>query len=96
MTIFAKTNTPISFSLLAGDPDEGSLTFQIDEHPSQGKITQFNPITGVFTYIPDNNFKGTDAFQFSVIDNDGLKSNEVTVTIEVLSIEQVGKFVLSP
>ncbi len=55
------------------DPDGTSIIFQIQTPPANGTL-QFNGTNGDFTYTPNANFFGTDAFVFVV--NDGTLSSQ--------------------
>lgn len=66
------------------DPD-GSLavsTVTIITPPANGTVA-VNPNSGVATYTPDSDFTGSDAFTYTVKDNEGATSNEATVQITV-------------
>jgi len=62
------------------DPDGDPLTAVLDTGPSQGTLTL--NASGSFTYTPNTDFNGTDAFTYHA--NDGTNdSNVATVTITV-------------
>ncbi len=63
-----------------GTLDPNTLTVEV---PSTGSIS-ISP-SGVFNYTPNQGFVGTDTFTYSVRDDDGRKSNNATVTINVVS-----------
>jgi cyclophilin family peptidyl-prolyl cis-trans isomerase len=42
------------------------LTYQLVSQPTHGTITNFNASTGSLTYTPQNNFLGSDTFQYTV------------------------------
>ncbi len=66
----------------ATDSDGDPVTFSIVSVVTNGQITNFNPDTGAFTYVPNGNFNGTDSFTFT--SNDGVcNSNVATITINV-------------
>lgn len=51
--------------------------------PNSGKITAFNPLTGVFTYMSNTNYAGYDKFFFTATDQDGNKeTHEVAIVID--------------
>ncbi|MGA2069055.1 MAG: Ig-like domain-containing protein [Thermoguttaceae bacterium] len=62
---------PLSATLVSG-PQHGNLTFDRD---------------GGFVYVPDQNFSGTDSFQYQASDGTAL-SNVATVTIDVAHVSQ--------
>ena len=73
-------NQPLSGNVSAADGDADSLTASVVLDPLHGSVT-FNA-DGSFSYLPDTNFVGVDAFDFLV--NDGSDdSNVATVTISV-------------
>lgn len=45
--------------------------------------TSVNPANGAITYTPASGFSGSDAFTYTVDDNEGATSNTATVTIDV-------------
>jgi hypothetical protein len=44
----------------------GQLSFSLESAPSNGQITQFDPVSGSVTYSPNGAFEGIDQFNFSV------------------------------
>lgn len=74
------TDTPITESLLASDPDGDSLSFQLETEPSFGQVSLME--NGVYTYSPNAEFTGEDSFSFSASDG-SLSSNTATISIEV-------------
>ncbi len=65
------------------DSDGDALTFSPVSAPSNGSLV-FNP-DGSFTYAPNQDFFGTDSFDYQVVDADGSTST-ATVTINVGSV----------
>ncbi|GAB4372591.1 MAG: hypothetical protein Kow0042_15990 [Calditrichia bacterium] len=88
-TVSTNEDTPIVISVLANDYDpDGTLdpaTVTIGTGPAHGTVS-VNPATGDVTYSPDLNFFGNDMFTYTVKDNEGATSNEATVYITVLSV----------
>jgi VCBS repeat-containing protein len=75
-------DTAASSSLSAADPDTGDTrTFQLVASPSHGTL-QLNA-DGSFTYTPDANFNGTDAFTFTATDAGGIVSAVGVLSITV-------------
>ncbi|MEC9093259.1 MAG: S8 family serine peptidase [Planctomycetota bacterium] len=65
------------------DPEGQPLTASLVSGPTSGTIN-FNT-DGSFTYVPDENYYGTDVFQYRA--SDGLKDSDVaTVTLTVESV----------
>jgi hypothetical protein len=66
------------------DPDGNAVVLSSFTSPSNGRITAI-VTTGRFAYEPDPGFTGTDMFTYRLRDTvSGIRSDEVTVTIEVL------------
>jgi len=78
-------DVPADGVLLAADDAGDVLTFALVNNPSHGTITALDAASGAFTYTPDANFNGTDAFQFRASDGHQW-SAPATVTIEVLPV----------
>ncbi len=75
------TNTPVSATLGARDPDDDTLTFILTSQPKLGAVT-LDSTTGALTYTPDYDVIGQDSFTFLV--NDGsVNSNIVTVPVVI-------------
>ena len=65
------------------DDDDGSLdvnTVTIIALPSDG-TAEVNAVDGTILYTPDTGFTGTDTFTYTVADDEGVVSNQATVTI---------------
>ena len=68
------------------DPDRQNIFWLLDQHPIAGKV-EFNPNFGKqieFSYTPDGNFSGSDAFTIRV--TDGITSAVASYSV---SIEEV-------
>jgi gliding motility-associated-like protein len=78
-------NTPVAVIVLANDLDcdnnlnPGSVF--VNSPPSNGTVS-VNPVTGVITYTPNNNYYGNDQFNYQVCDFTGFCST-ATVFIGV-------------
>ena len=78
-------DTPVAISLSASDVDGDSLAYTLVSGPNSGVLTGTAPN---YTYSPNNNFHGPDAFSFTV--NDGaLDSEEAVVTISVNPVNDI-------
>lgn len=79
----------VAIDILANDTDDdGNLvpgTIRIADPPANGTIS-IDSSSGQVTYQPATDFVGTDSFRYSVFDNDGLASNEASVTIETSAV----------
>ncbi|MGK7393732.1 MAG: MBG domain-containing protein [Candidatus Cyclobacteriaceae bacterium M3_2C_046] len=75
----------VDITLSGNDPDQDVLTFALLSQPANGTISEFSPSTGQLTYIPDNNYSGSDSFTFKV--NDGkLDSNPAAISIGINAV----------
>ena len=79
ITITTSEDTPVGSVINATDPDGDALTFTIENAPING--TAVVNADGTFTYIPNLNFTGTDAFSLRVADGSG---GFVIVNIQVV------------
>ncbi len=70
----------------ATDVEGDSLTYNIVDNPAHGSITVNS--NGTFTYIPNENFNGTDTFAYQVSDGEAV-SNVATATINVQPVNDV-------
>ncbi|MBR1123495.1 FG-GAP repeat protein [Bradyrhizobium lablabi] len=82
----AGKNIRATINVLANDTDsDGTIdptTVAVGTGPAHGSVS-VNATTGVITYTPTVGYVGADSFTYTVKDNDGLISNEVTVNINV-------------
>jgi hypothetical protein len=76
-------NVPANDSDPDGDLDLGSVS--IVSQPGNGTVT-VDPITGVVTYEPDEDFNGTDTFTYEICDTEGA-CDTATVTVEVNPVD---------
>ncbi|GIW96382.1 MAG: hypothetical protein KatS3mg110_4423 [Pirellulaceae bacterium] len=64
------------------DPDGGTLSASVVANPQNGTLTDFDPTSGTFTYVPNAGFSGIDRFTYQL--SDGQASSSVaTVQIAV-------------
>jgi len=96
VTVFMdEDGSPISWrdpDLNASDPDGGILTWSKSANALNGTATitsKSNP--PIFTYTPDIDFNGTDAFTLKVTDSTGLY-DEIVVTVEVANVNDAPSF----
>jgi VCBS repeat-containing protein len=88
---FATTsqNTSVDIDVLANDTDsDGTIdptTVQIKVQPKRGGTVSVDAVTGVVTFMPRLNFKGTDVFKYIVKDDDGADSNRAKVRVNVVT-----------
>ncbi len=62
------------------DPDDDSLSVQDHSQPSNGNLVLSS--NGSFSYSPDNNFHGEDAFSYTITDGNG-ETASATVVITI-------------
>lgn len=85
-TDFDGTIDPATVDLLPGtDAIDATRTIP------QGTFTA-NPTNGVVTFSPAANFNGTASSTYNVRDNSGVKSNNATITITILNINDPPTF----
>ncbi|SCB88311.1 MULTISPECIES: tandem-95 repeat protein, partial [Priestia] len=82
-TFTTQEDSAVIGAVVAVDPDQDSLTYQLQNSPANG-VAVVNP-DGTFTYTPNLNFNGTDAFTVLVSDGQGGTAVS-TVTINVLPV----------
>ena len=73
--------------VLNNDTDPGlvdTLTAVLVANPSHGTVTIMPD--GSFTYVPNPEFSGSDAFQYKAVDKDGGESDATTVTVTVTEV----------
>lgn len=79
-------NSTLNGNLNAIDSDSSSFIYKLaSKSPQNGTVT-INPATKMFTYVPNENFVGTDSFTFTATCELGSKSDEATITINVLPV----------
>jgi gliding motility-associated-like protein len=71
------------------DNDGTIIKAKIVVDPKFGKLSLPDALGNVI-YTPDPSFVGSDTFQYTVQDNDGLISSPGTVTINVTSVPKIG------
>lgn len=86
---FATTrmNIAVAVNVLANDTDVNNninpASVTITTRPSRGGTVSVNAVTGVITFTPKLNFRGTDVFKYRVFDTAGARSNVATVRVNV-------------
>lgn len=71
----------IYIDLRAEDPDGEVVTYTVVRAPAHGRVNDVG--NGRWFYIPYENFSGIDSFQWVGIDDEGARSIEATVTVNV-------------
>ncbi len=77
-------DTPVRVRLSASDPESDPLTFTLLSMPSHGDITEFEPATGTFRFVPQPQFNGRETLSYRVCDRSG-ECDVATITISVLA-----------
>ena len=82
-------------TLAGSDVDGDSLTYEVLSSPTNGTLTPFIPLGGMFLYRPNPDFFGADSFTFRV--HDGVTNSlPATVTIEILAVNDAPGFSKGP
>jgi hypothetical protein len=93
-------NVPVNGSVALNDSDPNAgqtLVFTQLTSTLNGTITNFNPITGTYTYTPNNNFVGVDAFTYKACDNGTpVICKNATVYITVTNVNSVPPVLIPP
>jgi VCBS repeat-containing protein len=77
-------DVPVAITLSATDPDgDYPLTYEIVTPPASGALSGTAPDV---TYTPNPDFHGVDSFTFKAVDSTGAASDDTTVTITVISV----------
>lgn len=76
-----ETNEDVSLQiqLSASDNDGGVRMFALGQLPQQGRLTSFDPYSGVVVYTPNADYFGNDSFTFTAYDMDTGKSSTSAV-----------------
>ncbi|HWO56507.1 MAG TPA: tandem-95 repeat protein [bacterium] len=61
-------DTPFLAQLQAYDPDADTLIYIIQSGPFRGQVSDFDTLTGAFTYTPNADLSGNDSLTFRVFD----------------------------
>ncbi len=92
----------VTEQLTGTDPDDDSITFELDGSGPQFGRLDLNEETGVYTYTPRSDFQGKDEFLFIARDEFGKESEEsAKIELDVtpssspildLNVEEIGTF----
>jgi hypothetical protein len=79
--------TPVTIDVLANDTDPSGATIlpssvTVTTQPAHGSVS-VDPSTGNVLYTPAFNYFGTDTFQYTIADSNGVTSKPGTVTITI-------------
>ncbi len=81
-SIVVNEDQPITITLSGSDLDGEIKRYDVTKDPTNGSLSGSG---SKVVYTPKSGFTGSDAFQFSVTDNDGATSAPATVNISVVS-----------
>jgi VCBS repeat-containing protein len=82
-TLSATEDTAATGTVSGTDADLDDLTFAVVTAPAHGELSAFDAASGAYTYVPDPDYFGADAFTFSANDGttDSLLPATVTITV---------------
>jgi gliding motility-associated-like protein/uncharacterized repeat protein (TIGR01451 family) len=81
-TLSTPMNTSVTYNIVKNDGPSGvSNSVQIINNPANGTIIQNS--NGTITYTPNNNYVGTDTYQYVLVTPDGVISAPITVFIKI-------------
>lgn len=83
-----------TITLAGTDTESQPLTFATSTNPAHGTLLNLNTQTGQVTYIPTNNFVGTDSFDF-VVNDSLIDSATATVSITVSPVNDAPSFTVA-
>ncbi|MFZ8933122.1 MAG: Ig-like domain-containing protein, partial [Bacteriovoracaceae bacterium] len=91
LSFMTNEDTPYNGSLLpfVFDIDSTSFTFELLSVPDQGGNISLNTSSGNFTYTPRQDFFGEELFKVRVLDDKGGFSEETTISLNVLGIDDI-------
>ena len=80
-------NIPVTVNVLANDgPDADPSTVTVVANPAHGSISGVNSTDGRITYVPAQNYTGSDQFRYTVKGFNGLTSAQATVTVTISDV----------
>jgi len=83
-----------TIAAIIGDDGVGQNGFSISSGPANGSLL-LNTKTGEFTYTPNKNWSGTEAFSVTVTDDDGDVSAPIVVTVIVAAVADAPSLTVS-
>jgi len=86
-TVQTFKNIAVYGTLPASDPEGDGLCFEVVSYPKKGLLTLTDRDDGQFVYTPVKNYAGKDSFTYTVTDEYGNRSDEMTVTLRVRASE---------
>ncbi len=80
---FTNMNESVTFNILTNDEGTNITITDILSNPKNGNLIGIDEVTGDVTYIPENNFTGTDYFVYQICNTDN-ECDTTTASITVL------------
>ncbi|MFO0878364.1 MAG: tandem-95 repeat protein [Gemmataceae bacterium] len=84
-TLQVTEDLPSSNKLTSLTPSYRSIAYSIVTQPSKGTVTLDDPATGRYTYTPNPDATGTDAFTFRVLDG-SVSTAPATVSVSITAV----------
>jgi hypothetical protein len=80
LAVNTSEDQPVTFSVTASDPEGDTLTYSTSGGPAHGTLAGAGPS---YTYTPEANYNGPDAFGVTVNDgNGGTAAADIDITVE--------------
>ena len=83
LSITTNEDTPTTFTMSGTDPEGAALTFSVSTQPQNGTVSASG---AAGTYIPNENFNGTDTFAYIASDG-ALSSTAGLVSVTVTAVD---------
>ena len=80
-------NISVFGTMPSSDPDGDRVEYCIVSYPSRGIIYLSDRESGEFVYTPEKNYTGKDGFTYTVTDEYGNTSEEMTVSLNIVRSE---------
>ncbi len=87
-TVQTFKNIAVYGTLPSSDPESDNLIFEVVSYPQKGLLTLTDRDNGQFVYTPVKNYAGKDRFTYTVIDEYGNRSEEMTMTLRIRASKQ--------
>ncbi|TMO82045.1 Ig-like domain-containing protein [Pseudoalteromonas spongiae] len=94
--VSTKEDVKISIDVTANDSDDVELDLAsiIVSLPINGTVKVSD--LGIVEYTPNQDFYGSDSFTYTIADKSGQRSNQATIFIEVVSVNDAPQFISKP
>lgn len=85
LNISTNEDVPLQISLSATDANGDTLVYSIVKDPENGSLTRLDEESGTVTYVPNENYYGSDTVSFKV--NDGLEDSNIgNISISIFPV----------